>query len=157
MADRDGGQEDAPFYRVSMPDGVVIAPVTTDGRIVLIRQYRQALGRETIEFPAGQVDPGEAPEGAIARELYEETGYRCGSIDLVLDGELRLDREKARNYFFVGRDAELDPGFQATEPISSLLVEPRAFRQLVSDGRFDHIVALPILLLASWKLGLEIA
>lgn len=157
MIDSHGCANDKPYYKLSLPDGVVILPITIDGRILLIRQYRQALGRETVEFPAGNIDPGETPEAAVRRELYEETGYRCRSADQVLSGALRLDRENARNYFFVGYGAQPDPDFQADEPISTLLLEPTEFRQMVLSGGFDHIVALPILLLASWKFGLEIA
>src|SRR5262245_23888221 len=53
---------------------VVLIPVREDGRIVLIRQYRHALGQEVWELPAGNVDDGEAPEQAAARECEEEIG-----------------------------------------------------------------------------------
>ena len=154
--DSSGSIGDAPYYRVKQPNGVVMMPLTPKGHILLIRQYRQALGRETLEFPAGGIDPGETPVEAMTRELFEETGYRCTMIEQVLKGELRLDRENACNFFFVGQGAEPDPAFQRREPIAVETVTPTAFRQLVLDGKFDHIVALPILLLASWKLGLEI-
>ena len=100
--DLTGPISDAPFYRFKQPDGVVMMPLTADGHILLIRQYRQALGRETLEFPAGAIDPGENPDEAMTRELFEETGYRCAKIEQVLKGELRLDRENACNFFFVG-------------------------------------------------------
>jgi 8-oxo-dGTP pyrophosphatase MutT (NUDIX family) len=154
--DRAGRISDTPFYRFKQPDGVVMMPLTPEGHILLIRQYRQALNRETLEFPAGAIDPGESPIAAMARELFEETGYRCATIEQVLKGELRLDRETACNYFFVGQGAEPDPEVRPREPIMVESVTPTAFRRLVLDGRFDHIVALPIVLLASWKLGLEI-
>jgi len=46
----------------------------------MVRQYRYALGRETLEIPAGKVDSGEKPEDCARRELLEETGYRAGSL-----------------------------------------------------------------------------
>jgi ADP-ribose pyrophosphatase len=49
----------------------------------MVRQYRYALGRETLEIPAGKLDPGENPEQCIRRELLEETGYEAGSIELI--------------------------------------------------------------------------
>lgn len=53
----------------------VIVPHLGDDRYVLVRQYRYALGRETLEFPAGRLDPGEEPLDSARRELKEETGY----------------------------------------------------------------------------------
>ena len=56
-------------------------PVLPDGKIIMIRQYRPAIGRETLELPAGARDP-EDPDTAVtaARELEEETGYRCADL-----------------------------------------------------------------------------
>ena len=53
---------------------VVLIPVNDDGQIVMIRQYRHALGRDIWELPAGNVDPGESAEAAAARECEEEIG-----------------------------------------------------------------------------------
>ena len=52
---------------------VVLIPVLDDGRVVLIRQYRHSVKRVLWEFPAGSIDPGEAPEAAAMRECEEET------------------------------------------------------------------------------------
>ena len=53
---------------------VVLIPVEDDGRIVVIRQYRAPLDRETWEFPAGSLDANERPEAAARRECEEEIG-----------------------------------------------------------------------------------
>jgi ADP-ribose pyrophosphatase len=53
---------------------VVLIPVEDDGRIVLIRQYRHAVGRDLWELPAGNVDEGESAESAAMRECEEEIG-----------------------------------------------------------------------------------
>jgi 8-oxo-dGTP pyrophosphatase MutT (NUDIX family) len=56
---------------------VLVVPVLRpSGRLVLIRQYRPPVDAYVIEFPAGLVDPGETPEQAAVREVFEETGYR---------------------------------------------------------------------------------
>lgn len=58
--------------------------VLNDGRIVMVRQYRNALDRFTLEIPAGGLNPKEPTIEAAARELEEETGYRCQKIEKLL-------------------------------------------------------------------------
>jgi ADP-ribose pyrophosphatase len=53
---------------------VVLIPIEADGRIVIVRQYRAPLDRDTWELPAGQVDEGESAEEAASRECEEEIG-----------------------------------------------------------------------------------
>lgn len=54
---------------------VVVLPLFPDGRILLIRQYRHAVGRFLWELVAGRIEPGESPARAARRELLEETGF----------------------------------------------------------------------------------
>lgn len=65
---------------VRHPGAVAIVALTDDGRICLVRQYRTALGRVTVEIPAGKLDPGEDPLDCANRELLEETGMRAQSM-----------------------------------------------------------------------------
>ena len=62
---------------VQRPGAVVIIPQLEDGRLMLIAQYRFAVGATLLEFPAGTLEPGEAPLDCARRELIEETGYRA--------------------------------------------------------------------------------
>lgn len=59
------------------PGAVMVVPILDDGRLVMERQHRHAMGRVMLEFPAGKIDPGEAPFACAVRELAEETGYRA--------------------------------------------------------------------------------
>jgi ADP-ribose pyrophosphatase len=59
------------------PGAVVIIPQLEDSRLVLIVQYRFAVGATLLEFPAGTLDPDEAPLDCARRELIEETTYRA--------------------------------------------------------------------------------
>lgn len=60
---------------VRHPGAVAVVALTDDGRICLVRQYRTALGRVTVEIPAGKLEPGEDPLDCARRELREETGF----------------------------------------------------------------------------------
>jgi len=51
-----------------------------DDRLLMVRQFRYAIGEELLELPAGKIDPGETPIQCAARELIEETGYRAGRL-----------------------------------------------------------------------------
>jgi ADP-ribose pyrophosphatase len=62
-----------------------VVPVRDDGKIIMVRQYRNALGRETLEIPAGTLDyRGEPTLEAAKRELTEETGYTAESVELLI-------------------------------------------------------------------------
>ena len=62
---------------------VVLIPIRDDGQVVMIRQYRHALGRDIWELPAGNVDDGESAEAAAARECEEEIGQVPTKIERV--------------------------------------------------------------------------
>ena len=64
---------------VNHPGGVAIVPVFGDS-VILIRQFRIAVGREILELPAGRLEEGEDPESSARRELEEEIGYRAGQM-----------------------------------------------------------------------------
>ena len=58
----------------------VIVPLDDDGDVLLVRQYRHAVGETLLEAPAGQVEEGELPEECARRELQEETGYAAADF-----------------------------------------------------------------------------
>ena len=62
-----------------------VVPVTDEGKILMVRQFRNALNRETLEIPAGKVDdPNEPRIECACRELEEETGYRCDNLEYLM-------------------------------------------------------------------------
>jgi ADP-ribose diphosphatase len=65
-------------------DAAAVLPVTPDGGVLLVRQFRPAVRRTLTEIPAGLLDvEGEEPLACAARELYEETGYRHETIEFL--------------------------------------------------------------------------
>jgi ADP-ribose pyrophosphatase len=60
---------------IAHPGAVMVVPILDDGRLVMERQFRHAMGRVMLEFPAGKLESGEPPFECAMRELAEETGY----------------------------------------------------------------------------------
>ena len=80
VVDRDGWE----FVRRRGTSGVVgVVAATPEGKLLLVRQPRRPVGCDTIELPAGLVDPGEEPLQAAARELLEETGWKAGRLSVI--------------------------------------------------------------------------
>jgi ADP-ribose pyrophosphatase len=68
---------------VSVPQAAVIVPLTEDGRVYLVRQYRAAIASYLLELPAGTLNPGEEPLACARRELAEEIGRQAGDWQLI--------------------------------------------------------------------------
>ena len=68
---------------VKHPGAVAIIPITAEGKLVLVKQYRKALNRTIIEIPAGRIEIGEAPLITAKRELEEETDYAAGKFTYI--------------------------------------------------------------------------
>lgn len=80
FADPDGNEFERDV--VHHPGAVVVVPVTDDGEVVLVRQYRAAIDRELLEVPAGKRDVVDEPVEVTAhRELEEEVGMRAASME----------------------------------------------------------------------------
>jgi ADP-ribose pyrophosphatase len=65
---------------IDHPQAAAMVPLVSDNELIMVRQYRYALKRETLEIPAGKIDTDESPEDCIKRELVEETGFEARVI-----------------------------------------------------------------------------
>jgi ADP-ribose pyrophosphatase len=72
-----------PELDAGLSSGVTVLPLTPDGRIVTVRMFRAGPDQVVTNLPGGLIDPGEEPAAAGRRELEEETGYTCESIEIV--------------------------------------------------------------------------
>ena len=61
-------------------DSVCMVPLDSDGKVLLVRQYRKSVESELLEVPAGGIEENEAPEDVVLRELQEEVGHTAGRI-----------------------------------------------------------------------------
>ncbi len=66
------------------PGASVIAPITEDGHVILVKQYRKPIEEVSLEIPAGKLDHGEEPIQCAARELKEETGYAAKKLTKIM-------------------------------------------------------------------------
>ena len=78
---RKGAEMDAEIVR--HPGSVVLIPLTDRGEIILVRQYRHAIGRDAWELPAGTLKPNEEPEKAARRECHEEIGLVPSTVEML--------------------------------------------------------------------------
>ncbi len=66
--------------KIDHPEAAAVIPFVDSQRILMVRQWRYAIGQETLEIPAGKVDPGESLEACARRELLEETGHEASKL-----------------------------------------------------------------------------
>ncbi|WP_342432200.1 NUDIX hydrolase [Neobacillus sp. FSL H8-0543] len=69
---------------IKHPGAVAILAITDDNKIVMVEQFRKALERTIVEIPAGKLEKGEEPALCARRELEEETGYECASLEWLI-------------------------------------------------------------------------
>lgn len=86
--------DQSPYYSLRLPDYAAVVALTEDQRVLVVRQYRPAVERFTLELPSGIIDPGETPAGTARRELLEETGY---AADCEVLGPLFVDTGRMSN------------------------------------------------------------
>ncbi len=150
---RTGGSH--PFYRIDSADWVNIVPITADGDIVMVKQFRHGLDGFTIETPGGLVDPGETPMEAAGRELLEETGYRAAEI--VPLGAVNPNPALFGNrlHTFLGRDVEWveEVRNESTEETHVEVVSPGELRRLIRAGDVNHALVVAALYLLDLERG----
>ncbi|MBS0652864.1 MAG: NUDIX hydrolase [Verrucomicrobia bacterium] len=76
----DGGKPVRKWDIVAHPGAVVVVPVTDEGKIILVKQWRRAVQEILLELPAGTLEKAEPPELCAQRELQEETGFKAEEI-----------------------------------------------------------------------------
>ena len=125
----DGSRETWDFVSHRKGAAAVVA-VREDGKLLLVRQYRNALNRETLEIPAGSRDSVNEDTAVCAkRELEEETGYQCGSIKKLL--ELKTTVAFCNEFIDVYLATDLKPGKQHLDAAEEINIEAYDLSELV--------------------------
>lgn len=135
------------FFRIDASDWVNVVPLTREGEVVMIRQYRHGTGEVTLEIPGGIVDPGEQPQVAAGRELVEETGYRASKLVSIGATSPNPAIFGNRVHTFLATDLEQvgEPENTGTEETVVELVSEQRLRRIVREGGVDHALVIAAL------------
>ena len=120
------------------PGAALAVPITNEGNVIILRQYRFAVSRYLIEFPAGTLEDGETPLNSIKREIKEETGYSAKTWDklgVLVPAPGYADEEI---HLFLARDIsklENIPSGDLDEDIEVLILSPSELDNLIASGR----------------------
>jgi ADP-ribose pyrophosphatase len=128
----------APHYSLRTKDYVSVVALTCENRLVLVRQFRPAVGRMTLELPSGHVEDGESPEQAARRELLEETGQAAETFQFL--GNLSPDTGRLANRMWCFFAADARPAgetvFQPEPGVEPVFFE-RTLSDLIAEPEFD--------------------
>ena len=143
---------DDPYYYLVLPDYVAVVATTESGEFVLVRQFRPALDRPTLEIPSGQVDEGEAPEHAARRELLEETGYHAERMIWLATLTTDTGRHSNRMWcYYAPAVTRPSPAWREEPGVNAVLYQPSAMRAAILSQEFDHALHVAAVLLVAWK------
>jgi 8-oxo-dGTP pyrophosphatase MutT (NUDIX family) len=143
------------YATVALKPGVAILPVDRQGTAYLTRQFRYAIGRESIEVASGGVDDGEAPREAARREAREELGIEAD--DWVELGRIDLDTSIVRCpvHLFLARSLSVQqPRREGTESMEMVQVPFAEAVHLVREGAIRHGPSCVLILMARESLGI---
>jgi 8-oxo-dGTP pyrophosphatase MutT (NUDIX family) len=150
---RTGAEHD--FYVLSGRDWCNVVPLTDDGEVVLIRQFRHGTRETTLEIPGGIIDPGDpSPAEAARRELLEETGCEANILESI--GVIAPNPAVQSNacYSFVARGVKqvAAPKLDAAEDIEVVRVPLDEIPQRIAAGEVRHAL---VVVAFAWLLGLR--
>ena len=128
--------------------GAVIAALTEDKKLVMVRQYRKPADKVMLEVPAGKIDPGEKPLDAAVRELKEETGYTAAKAEFLTQFYPSVGYSEEVLYLYLCTG--LTPGetnFDENEAIDIEEVELDRLFKMVMSGEIDDAKTLIAILM----------
>lgn len=138
-----------PHYSIRTQDYVMVIGTTVEGRLLLVRQFRPAVGAKTLEFPSGHVERGETPLQAARKELLEETGHVTSTFELL--GNLSPDTGRLGNrlwcYYCDTAVSIAGDGYEP-EPGVELVLYDRSLKELLAEADFFSALNHAALLLA---------
>lgn len=150
------GKVVSPYYVYEFPDWVMAVAVTTDGKFILERQYRQAAGVISMELPGGCVEAGDATlEAALRRELLEETGYVFESVEFLarVSANPSTNSNWAHLYLAMGGRLEREQNLDPNEEIEVCLYTYDELKDLLRDRGVVQSMHIAAFFYAFQRLG----
>jgi ADP-ribose pyrophosphatase len=148
------GREPVTRDVIVHPGAVLILPVLDEQRIVMIRNYRYTVERELWELPAGTREPDETPIETARRELEEETGYRAGRVQPLMDFYTTPGICTEWMHAFVATElTAVGQNLQGAERIEVETVEVAVARDRLLRGGFED--GKTIAVLGRYLLGIQ--
>jgi ADP-ribose pyrophosphatase len=123
---------DGEYHSVVEPPAVVLLPLTPDGDVVVIDEWRQAVGRVNRGLPAGSMEGDEPVLAAARRELAEETGYEAGEFEQLLTVEPLNGVSNAVHHYVLARGCT-PAGEQSLDDNESIRVTTTAYDEFLAD------------------------
>jgi ADP-ribose pyrophosphatase len=149
-------QNEGEWECIRHPGGALAVPVTPDGQLVLVKQYRFAVQGRVLEFPAGTVEPNETPEATIEREIQEETGYRAQQWQKLGEFFIAPGYSDEIIYAFLAKDLELlenPPQQDQDEEIEVVVMTADAVEKAIHAGDIADAKTVTSFMLARPFLG----
>ena len=134
--------------------GAVIAAMTDDKKLVMVRQYRKPAGKVMLEVPAGKIDPGEKPLEAAVRELKEETGYTASKVEFLtaLYPSVGYSEERLYLYLCTGL-TPVETCFDENEAIDIEEMELDKLFKMAMSGEIDDAKTIIAILMVKAMAG----
>lgn len=128
------------FHVVEYPHWVLVIAQDEEGRLLFVDQYRHGVGRTSLEFPAGMLEPDEDPAEAAGRELLEETGFRAHGLKEVGTWAADPSRQSDRVFAFAAQGVQPvgSPAPDATEDLVVRRLTPEETERAIAEGRLMH-------------------
>ena len=140
--------ERSPYFSLTLPDYVAVLAITKKNKVLLVRQFRPVIERETLELPSGHVEEGQTPEEAAYLELLEETGYEAKNLELM--GVLAPDLGRLSNklWCFFAAHVSKRENVDTDAGIHLVQCNMLQLRDYLRKGELNHAQNLAALFLA---------